>query len=263
VATKRQNPAIKGIAHEQDELVADFRHDIVLNGCCEARLLQHCHRFSCACLGTTHYYREAIGGKPLLADDLVVVDDDRGVVPQQGLMGGSRIEGESFRKSCEFAENRNNDSCGLLVRHGETSVTSIGEWKRISDETENRHNDCPDESNQKQPQGNAHRTNLLFQRCYHDSLVARAINLLRTIPNKLMMFEFSNFLQKSQEAVIFRLLTRDFTLKDFSFLLLTESRISFCPENSIRFGRRDPPKVGRGIDFSCLVLNSKLCTNPF
>ncbi len=33
----------------------------------------------------------------------------------------------------------------------------------------------------------------------------------------------------------------------------TESEISFCPEKSIRFGRRDPPKAGRGIDFSNVV----------
>ena len=41
--------------------------------------------------------------------------------------------------------------------------------------------------------------------------------------------------------------------ENFSFLLLTESEISFCPEKSVRFGRRDPPKAGRGIDFSNVV----------
>ena len=32
-----------------------------------------------------------------------------------------------------------------------------------------------------------------------------------------------------------------------------ESGIYFCPEKSVRFGRRDLPKAGRGIDFSNVV----------
>ena len=42
-------------------------------------------------------------------------------------------------------------------------------------------------------------------------------------------------------------------LKNFSFLLLTESGISFCPENSVRFGRRAARNAPRGIDFSYVV----------
>lgn len=42
-------------------------------------------------------------------------------------------------------------------------------------------------------------------------------------------------------------------LKNFSFLLLTESGISFCPENSIQFGRRAARLAPRGIDFSYVV----------
>lgn len=47
-------------------------------------------------------------------------------------------------------------------------------------------------------------------------------------------------------------------LKNFSFLLLTESGIYFCPENSIRFGRRARAKPARGIDFSYVVLGVRL-----
>ena len=43
-------------------------------------------------------------------------------------------------------------------------------------------------------------------------------------------------------------------LKNFSFLLLTESGISFCPENSVRFSRRAARSAPRGIDFSYVVL---------
>ena len=42
-------------------------------------------------------------------------------------------------------------------------------------------------------------------------------------------------------------------LKNFSFLLLTESGISFCPENSVRFGRRAARSAPRSIDFSYVV----------
>ena|SRR3989344_8215287 len=42
-------------------------------------------------------------------------------------------------------------------------------------------------------------------------------------------------------------------MKNFSFLLLTESGISFCPENSVRFGRLARAKPARGIDFSYVV----------
>lgn len=42
-------------------------------------------------------------------------------------------------------------------------------------------------------------------------------------------------------------------LKNFSFLLLTESGISFCPENSVQFGRRAARFTPRGIDFSYMV----------
>ena len=34
---------------------------------------------------------------------------------------------------------------------------------------------------------------------------------------------------------------------------LQESGISFCPEKSVRFGGRAPPRAGRGIDFSNVV----------
>jgi hypothetical protein len=42
--------------------------------------------------------------------------------------------------------------------------------------------------------------------------------------------------------------------ENFSFLLLTESGISFCPENSVRFGCRAARFAPRGIDFSYVVL---------
>src|SRR3989339_92130 len=47
-------------------------------------------------------------------------------------------------------------------------------------------------------------------------------------------------------------------LKNFSFLLLTESGISFCPENSVQFGRRAARFAPRGIDFSFLVPGGRL-----
>ena len=43
------------------------------------------------------------------------------------------------------------------------------------------------------------------------------------------------------------------TSQNFSFLPLTESGISFCPENSVRFGRRAARFAPRGIDFSYVV----------
>ncbi|OHA39548.1 MAG: hypothetical protein A3I97_00180 [Candidatus Taylorbacteria bacterium RIFCSPLOWO2_02_FULL_44_35] len=58
---------------------------------------------------------------------------------------------------------------------------------------------------------------------------------------------------KTQEAENHRLLTENFILKNFSFLLLTESGISFCPENSVRFGRRAARSAPRSIDFSYVV----------
>ncbi len=45
---------------------------------------------------------------------------------------------------------------------------------------------------------------------------------------------------------------------NFSFLLLTESGISFCPEKSVRFGGRAPPEAGRDIDFSYVVPRERL-----
>ena len=44
-----------------------------------------------------------------------------------------------------------------------------------------------------------------------------------------------------------------FILKNFSFLLLTESGISFCPENSLRFGRRRRRRRLAKFDMSDLV----------
>ena len=200
VATKRQNPTIESIAREQDELVANFWHDIILDVCRESCLFEHGGCFSRTCLWTTDHHREAVRRKYLLANSLIVVDDDCCVVPQQSLMSGPGVEGESLRQSCEFAKNRGNDFGGLLVWYSEATVSAIRKRKRIADETEDGYSDCPDESNQKQPQWDAHRANLLFQRCYHDSLVARVANLPRTILNKLILSKLNNFLSKSQEA---------------------------------------------------------------
>jgi len=57
----------------------------------------------------------------------------------------------------------------------------------------------------------------------------------------------------SYNTVFFHLLNKEFILKNFSFLLLMGSRISFYPENSVRFGRRVARNVQRGIDFSYMV----------
>ena len=65
-----------------------------------------------------------------------------------------------------------------------------------------------------------------------------------------IMFKTSILRHKSQEAASAASWE---CLKNFSFLLLTESGISFCPENSVQFGRRAARSAPRGIDFSYVV----------
>ena len=155
VATKHQNPTIESIAFKKDKLVADFRHNIVPDCCRESRLLEHRRGFSRTLLGIVRNYRETIWSRPRLAV-LIVVDDDRGVVPQQSLMCRAGIEGKPFRKSRKLAEDRDDNSGGLFVRNRETPMTAVWERKRIADETKNGYGDCPRDDNRKQPQRNTH-----------------------------------------------------------------------------------------------------------
>ncbi|TSC94637.1 MAG: hypothetical protein CEN87_358 [Parcubacteria group bacterium Licking1014_1] len=67
------------------------------------------------------------------------------------------------------------------------------------------------------------------------------------------MFKSSIFHPISQKTVFFRPLNKESILKNFSFLLLTESGISFCPENSVQFSRRAKRGEPQKLDISYLV----------
>src|SRR3989338_5097793 len=85
----------------------------------------------------------------------------------------------------------------------------------------------------------AHSTVLLSRYCFIPSRHIAQISCHPSIPD-----------HKSQEAASAASWE---CLKNFSFLLLTESGISFCPKNSVQFGRRAARSAPRGIDFSYVV----------
>ena len=87
---------------------------------------------------------------------------------------------------------------------------------------------------------------LLKELGYHDPSRDRDYqNTMIPIMLKLIILR-----RKSQEAAS---VASWECLKNFSFMLLTESGISFCPENSVRFGSRAARFAPRGIDFSYVV----------